>query len=83
MGPGGLDPLEVLETLPPAMKEAFMAHDVPALHQAVASLPQEEVQYHMDRARKSGLWVDQGQQQEEDGAEDEGGGGGGSAKGDA
>jgi hypothetical protein len=44
----------------------------------------------MDRARKSGLWVDQGQQQSEDQDADEeddeedgaggGGGGGGSAK---
>ncbi len=42
MGPGGLDPLDVLDTLPPAMKEAFMAHDVAALHKVVAEMTDEE-----------------------------------------
>jgi hypothetical protein len=58
MGPGGLVTLEVLETLPSAMKEAFMTQDIPALHKAVASMTAEDAQHHMDRCRKSGLWVE-------------------------
>lgn len=59
MGPGGLDPLEVLETLPPAMKEAFMKQDTPALANAIAEMPRDKAEFYMDQARKSGLWVDQ------------------------
>merc|ERR1712046_460088 len=59
MGPGGLDPIEVLETLPPAMKECFMNQDIPGLHKCLAALSVEEAQMHMDRCVKSGLWVAQ------------------------
>merc|ERR1719201_2361460 len=43
LGPGGLDPVEVLESLPKALGEMTM----------------EEAKYHMDRCTKSGLWVAQ------------------------
>ena len=44
MGPGGLDPLEVLEELPEAMKEAFMSQDMEKLAKAVETMTPEEVE---------------------------------------
>jgi len=41
LGPGGLDPLEVLETLPLKIKEAFESQNTPQLQQAFAELPPE------------------------------------------
>ena len=32
MGPGGLDPVEVFETLPDSMKEAFESQEIQKLH---------------------------------------------------
>mmetsp|Transcript_10116 Transcript_10116/g.18422 ORF Transcript_10116/g.18422 Transcript_10116/m.18422 type:complete len:353 (+) Transcript_10116:110-1168(+) len=56
LGPGGLDPLEVLETLPKSLKDAFTSKDIEALQKAIKELPVEEAKYHMDRCTKSGLW---------------------------
>lgn len=56
LGPGGLDPIEVLESLPPAMKEAFMNQDIPALHKVLGEMTLEEATKHMDRCKASGLW---------------------------
>jgi cell division cycle protein 37 len=57
MGPGGLDPVDVFETLPEVMKEAFESQDVEQLKAALASMPAEEAKYHMKRCEDSGLWV--------------------------
>lgn len=57
LGPGGLNPLEVLQTLPEAMQKAFEEQDIAALHAAVASLKKEDAKYHMQRCEDSGLWV--------------------------
>lgn len=57
LGPGGLDPLEVLKTLPPAMQQAFEDQDIAGLHAAVAALSKEDAKYHMQRCEDSGLWV--------------------------
>mmetsp|Transcript_3574 Transcript_3574/g.7191 ORF Transcript_3574/g.7191 Transcript_3574/m.7191 type:complete len:365 (-) Transcript_3574:158-1252(-) len=56
MGPGGLDPIEVLQSLPKSLQEAFEKKDTEMLQTAIASLPIEEAKYHMDRCTKSGLW---------------------------
>ncbi|GBG24324.1 Hsp90 co-chaperone Cdc37 [Hondaea fermentalgiana] len=56
LGPGGLDPNEVLGTLPRAMQEAFISQDTDKLREAVSSLTAEEAQYHMQRCVDSGLW---------------------------
>lgn len=58
LGPGGLDPLEVIETLPEAMVKAFESRNVEDLKAALMSLPPEEAQHHMERCVASGLWVD-------------------------
>lgn len=56
-GPGGLDPMQVLRTLPAEMRAAFEAQDVQRLMAAVESLPEEEAKYHLRRCEDSGLWV--------------------------
>jgi cell division cycle protein 37 len=55
--PGGLDPLDVFESLPDVMKEAFSEQDIPKLHKAIEAMDAEEAKYHIDRCVKSGLWV--------------------------
>lgn len=57
LGPGGLDPLEVIETLPEEMVKAFESRNVENLKAALMKLPPEEAQYHMERCVASGLWV--------------------------
>lgn len=58
LGPGGLDPLEVIETLPESMVKAFESRNVEDLKAALMALPPEEAQRHMERCVASGLWVD-------------------------
>merc|ERR1719263_219632 len=67
VGPGGLDPAEVFETLPEVLQTAFGERDVEALKTALATLSAEDAQYHMKRCVDSGLW-------------DPAGGGGGDAE---
>ena len=57
LGPGGLDPLEVIETLPSSIVEAFESRDVDQLKQALMQLSPEDAEYHMQRCIDSGLWV--------------------------
>jgi len=56
LGPGGLDPAEVFETLPEVLQTAFGERDVEALKTALATLSTEDAQYHMKRCIDSGLW---------------------------
>ena len=56
LGPGGLDPLEVIETLPEEMQRAFESRDVEQLKQALLNLDQKDAEYHMKRCVASGLW---------------------------
>ena len=56
LGPGGLDPLEVFETLPEVMQEAFESREKEQLEAALKSMTPEEVEYHMKRCIDSGLW---------------------------
>jgi cell division cycle protein 37 len=57
LGPGGLDPLEVIETLPKEMVEAFQSRDVEQLKAALLKLDPEAAERHMKRCIDSGLWV--------------------------
>lgn len=57
LGPGGLDPLEVLETLPADLKECFETQSVGKLQGALAKMSKEDAAYHMKRCVDSGLWV--------------------------
>merc|ERR1711920_455226 len=56
-GPGGLDPMEVLQSLPTEMQAAFRAQDIQRLMCAVESLPEDEAKHHLRRCEESGLWV--------------------------
>jgi len=56
VGPGGLDPNEVLPTLPESMQEAFISQDTDALRKALSDLTDEEAAHHMERCIASGLW---------------------------
>ena len=64
LGPGGLDPLEVIETLPKEMVEAFESRDVEMLKKALLAMSQEDAEYHMKRCVDSGLWQTQGWEDE-------------------
>ncbi len=55
LGPGGLDPVEVFETLPPAWQEAFSSREPGKLQLALQEADPEEAQYHMKRCIDSGF----------------------------
>jgi len=56
LGPGGLDPVEVFESLPLVMQEAFESRDTEELKKALLTMSPEEAELHMKRCTDSGLW---------------------------
>ena len=56
LGPGGLDPIEVFESLPSSLQEAFESRDTDVLKKALTDMPPEEAEMHMKRCVDSGLW---------------------------
>ncbi|XP_070704409.1 hsp90 co-chaperone Cdc37 [Pempheris klunzingeri] len=75
MGPGGLDPVEVYETLPPEMQKCFDEKDIQMLQDVISKLDPTEAKAHMKRCIDSGLWVPNsrvdGDEKEEDGTYEE------------
>ncbi|KAK2717960.1 hsp90 co-chaperone Cdc37-like [Artemia franciscana] len=65
LGPGGLDPVEVFESLPEALKECFEKQDIPLLQQIIAKMEPTEAKYHMKRCVDSGLWVPEANKEEQ------------------
>ncbi|XP_074640000.1 hsp90 co-chaperone Cdc37-like [Tubulanus polymorphus] len=57
LGPGGLDPQEVFESLPKELQECFEKKDIALLQEAITKFPKEEAEYHIKRCVDSGLWV--------------------------
>lgn len=57
LGPGGLDPQEVFETLPESLQKCFESRDVELLQRAIAEMGETDAKYHMKRCVDSGLWV--------------------------
>ncbi|XP_028409108.1 hsp90 co-chaperone Cdc37-like isoform X2 [Dendronephthya gigantea] len=57
LGPGGLDPVEVFESLPETVQECFEKKDIPMLQKVLGELPEEEARYHLKRCVDSGLWI--------------------------
>ncbi|XP_014204354.1 hsp90 co-chaperone Cdc37 [Copidosoma floridanum] len=57
LGPGGLDPVEVFESLPEPLQKCFEVQDIPLLQKTIAEMPEDEARYHMKRCIDSGLWV--------------------------
>uniref|UniRef100_A0A8C6Z144 Hsp90 co-chaperone Cdc37 n=1 Tax=Nothoprocta perdicaria TaxID=30464 RepID=A0A8C6Z144_NOTPE len=57
LGPGGLDPVEVYESLPPELQKCFDVKDVLMLQDAISKMDPTEAKHHMQRCIASGLWV--------------------------
>ncbi|XP_011863778.1 PREDICTED: hsp90 co-chaperone Cdc37 [Vollenhovia emeryi] len=57
LGPGGLDPADVFESLPEALQKCFESQDIALLQKTIAAMPEGEATYHMSRCIDSGLWV--------------------------
>ncbi|CAG5132104.1 unnamed protein product [Candidula unifasciata] len=64
LGPGGLDPVEVMETLPESLRACFESQDIALLQKTIAEMPKEEASYHIQRCIDSGLWVPGGGEEE-------------------
>lgn len=57
LGPGGLDPVEVMESLPKELQTCFETKDIQMLQDVFGAMPDEEARYHLKRCVDSGLWV--------------------------
>lgn len=57
LGPGGLDPVEVMESLPEPLQKCFESRDIAMLQNVILDMPKEEAEYHIKRCIDSGLWV--------------------------
>ncbi|XP_041790294.1 hsp90 co-chaperone Cdc37 isoform X1 [Chelmon rostratus] len=74
LGPGGLDPVEVYESLPKEIQKSFDEKNIQMLQEAISRLDPEEGKYHLRRCIDSGLWVPdsgEGDDEKEDDEEDE------------
>ncbi|XP_059848305.1 hsp90 co-chaperone Cdc37 [Hypanus sabinus] len=67
MGPGGLDPVDVYESLPLEMKNCFDAKDIQLLQDVISKMDPTEAKYHMQRCIDSGLWIPNAKAAEEEG----------------
>mmetsp|Transcript_15050 Transcript_15050/g.17185 ORF Transcript_15050/g.17185 Transcript_15050/m.17185 type:complete len:269 (+) Transcript_15050:575-1381(+) len=56
LGPGGLDPVDVFESLPLSLQEAFESRDTENLKQALLAMEPGDAEYHMKRCVDCGLW---------------------------
>lgn len=56
MGPGGLDPVEIFEGLPPAMQECFKSGDVEALKKLASEMDPALFEKHFKNCIDAGLW---------------------------
>jgi len=56
LGPGGLDPVEVFDSLPISMQEAFESRDTDNLKNSLLAMDPGQAEYHMKRCVDSGLW---------------------------
>ncbi|CAG2217730.1 CDC37 [Mytilus edulis] len=66
LGPGGLDPVEVFESLPQILKDCFDKKDIALLQQVVAEMPQEEASYHIKRCVDSGALEQESKKESEE-----------------
>ncbi|XP_076467398.1 hsp90 co-chaperone Cdc37-like isoform X2 [Babylonia areolata] len=78
LGPGGLDPVEVMESLPEELRECFESRDIGMLQQAIMKMDKEQAEYHIKRCVDSGLWVPNAADAEKEEQEGEGAVGGSS-----
>ncbi|XP_028268802.1 hsp90 co-chaperone Cdc37 [Parambassis ranga] len=71
LGPGGLDPVEVYESLPAEMQKCFDEKDIQMLQDAISKMDPTEAKTHMKRCIESGLWVPNSKSDEGDEKEEE------------
>ncbi|XP_056426546.1 hsp90 co-chaperone Cdc37 [Hyla sarda] len=57
LGPGGLDPVEVYETLPPELQKCFDSKDIQMLQDTISKMDPNEARFYMKQCIDSGLWV--------------------------
>ncbi|XP_053320830.1 hsp90 co-chaperone Cdc37 [Spea bombifrons] len=57
LGPGGLDPVEVYESLPAELQKCFDTKDIQMLQDAISKMDPTEARYYMKQCIDSGLWV--------------------------
>lgn len=57
LGPGGLDPVEVYDSLPPEMQKCFDEKDIQMLQDVISKMDPTEAKAHMKKCIDSGLWV--------------------------
>ncbi|KAL7845139.1 hypothetical protein AOLI_G00233310 [Acnodon oligacanthus] len=57
LGPGGLDPVDVYDSLPLEMQKCFDEKDIQMLQDTISKMDPTEAKYHMKRCIDSGLWV--------------------------
>jgi len=55
-GPGGLDPVEIFESLPTTLQDCFKTGDVEMLKQVASAMDPNEFENHFQRCIDSGLW---------------------------
>ncbi len=72
LGPGGLDPYEVLDSLPDVMRKAFDSQDVGQLQAVLGAMPTDEAKMWMKKCVDSGLWCPGGGNDAEGEGEGEG-----------
>ncbi|XP_051558716.1 hsp90 co-chaperone Cdc37-like isoform X2 [Myxocyprinus asiaticus] len=70
LGPGGLDPAEVYESLPEEMQKCFDDKDIQMLQETISKMDPTEAKYHMKRCIDSGLWVPNSRGADEDADKD-------------
>lgn len=57
LGPGGLDPVEVFESLPSELQKCFEEKDIPMLQEVLGKMPEEEARTYLKQCIDSGLWI--------------------------
>uniref|UniRef100_A0A0K0FNG1 Hsp90 chaperone protein kinase-targeting subunit n=1 Tax=Strongyloides venezuelensis TaxID=75913 RepID=A0A0K0FNG1_STRVS len=70
--PKGIDPLEVLESLPEEMRVCFEERDIEKLQTVATTMDPEVFKYHFQRCKDSGLWVVNEDESNEGGEQQEG-----------
>ena len=70
LGPGGLNPFEVLNELPAPLREAFDSQEVSKLQEVLGAMDPKEAQMWMKKCVDSGLWVAGGGDSAEEEQED-------------
>ncbi|XP_035516417.1 hsp90 co-chaperone Cdc37-like, partial [Morone saxatilis] len=71
LGPGGLDPVEVYESLPKEIQKSFDEKNIQMLQEAINKLDPEEGKYYLRMCIDSGLWVPDSEEAADDDDDDD------------